>query len=263
MVCYPAKRPRMRQWLHLRLERTFGSRRKLVAATDIASLVGECSPREVLAQAKSRFRCIGLDELSVQDISDNRPNEVLYGLTDPCTFGHCDAFISHAWSDDGAAKWAAMQSWRSAFMSVNKREPRIWFDKCCIEQSSIDTYLRALPIFLYGCRKLVLLCGTNYLSRLWCLMELCTYVHVGSRLEDIELVLVLKEGSQEEDRRAIEFAFETFDARLCTCFDAVDRVRILSVIDTTFGSLDGFNEAVRPILRAAGVATVNIGEVSI
>merc|ERR1719188_2347928 len=91
----------------------------------------------------------------------------------------CDAFVSHSWSDNAEEKWAAMQRWRDGFLSLESREPTIWFDKCCIDQRNIETDLRCLPIFLSGCRRLVVFCGPTYLSRLWCIMELFTFVHMG------------------------------------------------------------------------------------
>merc|ERR1712125_181985 len=135
----------------------------------------------------------------MEDVSYNHPNAALFALASWCDIGQCDAFISHSWSDDGAAKWAAMQSWRAGFVVANNREPRIWIDKWCIEQSNLEVDLRALPIYLHACRKLVVLCGTTYLSRLWCVLEMFAYVHMGGKIDDIELVPVCRDGFQQED----------------------------------------------------------------
>merc|ERR1712048_512837 len=94
-------------------------------------------------------------------------------------------------------------------------------------------------------------------------MELFAYVHMGGKIENIELVLVLREGREEEDRRCIERAIETFDARQCSCFSDSDKARMLTVIDTAFGSMTGFNEAVRPIMRGAGSALLSPGDTSL
>jgi hypothetical protein len=48
--------------------------------------------------------------------------------------------------------------------------------KACIDQENIDANLASLPIFLAGCKQLVVLAGTTYPSRLWCVMELYVYL---------------------------------------------------------------------------------------
>ena len=49
-------------------------------------------------------------------------------------------------------------------------------DKACIDQDNIDQALACLPIFLAGCQTLLVVAGTTYCSRLWCVMELFTFV---------------------------------------------------------------------------------------
>merc|ERR1719491_970351 len=101
--------------------------------------------------------------------------------------------------------------------------------------------LRCLPIFLK------VLCGPTYLSRLWCILEIFTHVHMGGRSEDIDLVQVLREGRELEDTKAIEASFDNFDARNCQCFHEGDKLRMLAIIEAAFGSLDAFNSNVRGI----------------
>merc|ERR1712217_404358 len=101
-------------------------------------------------------------------------------MGEPCLLGECDAFLSHSWHDPLEEKWAALQKWRDIFVEENGREPRIWFDKACIDQSDIKADLLGLPVFLSGCKELLVLCGPTYFQRLWCVMELFTFVHVGN-----------------------------------------------------------------------------------
>merc|ERR1719491_1733471 len=101
--------------------------------------------------------------------------------------------------------------------------------------------LRCLPIFL------VVLCGPTYLSRLWCVLEIFTHVHMGGRSEDIDLVQVLREGFELEDAEAIEASFENFEARNCQCFHEGDKRRMLAMIEAAFGTLDAFNCSVQGI----------------
>ena len=51
--------------------------------------------------------------------------------------------------------------------------PMLWLDKACIDQQKIDESLAALPVYLSGCRDLLILVGSTYTRRLWCVMELC------------------------------------------------------------------------------------------
>eukprot|EP00913_Durusdinium_trenchii_P002076 g1918.t1 len=77
-------------------------------------------------------------------------------------------------------------------MPTRRRAPHIWLDKCCIDQNDIEADLRCLPIFLSGCAELVVFCGPTYLSRLWCVMELFTFVHIGGNVSEINVIPVLR-----------------------------------------------------------------------
>ena len=48
-------------------------------------------------------------------------------------------------------------------------------DKACIDQNNIQQSLACLPVFLAGCQTLLVVAGTTYCSRLWCVMELFTF----------------------------------------------------------------------------------------
>jgi hypothetical protein len=188
-----------------------------------------------------------LDQITLEVMADNAPNPAHSSLSVPCSLGQCDVFLSHSWHDDHQAKWREMESWREVFFSKYGRQPSVWFDKTCINQSRISEDLRCLPIFLQGCSRLVVLCGPTYLSRLWCIMELFTYDHMGGIIEDIDVVPIIREGHHQEDSEKIRRSFETFDVRNCECFNKEDKERMLTIIDVAYGSMDGFNDAVRKI----------------
>ena len=38
-------------------------------------------------------------------------------------------------------KWEALQAWRRKFIDINRREPKLWLDKCCIDQTNIAANL--------------------------------------------------------------------------------------------------------------------------
>merc|ERR1712039_204132 len=99
--------------------------------------------------------------------------------------------MSHSWHDDPQSKWRELQSWSSEFAAMKNREPRIWFDKFCIDQSNIEEDLKSLPIFISGCKRMLVLCGPTYLSRLWCVLEIFTFVHMGGMADRLVLVPVL------------------------------------------------------------------------
>merc|ERR1711971_1031298 len=150
------------------------------------------------------------------------------------------------------AKWLALQAWRNKFIAREGREPKIWFDKCCIDQTNIGADLRCLPIFLSGCQSMVVLCGPSYLSRLWCVVELFTFVHMRRGCGRLEFVPVLRDGHSQEDQDSIDSAFKRFDARECTCSVPSDKLRMLGIIRAAFGDLGNFNKAVRAIFASAG-----------
>merc|ERR1712113_281647 len=110
-------------------------------------------------------------------------------------------------------------------------------DKCCIDQNSIETDLRCLPIFLCGCQKIVVFCGPTYLCRLWCIVEVLTFVHMGRNLESLEFEMVLREGHEDDDSCIVEKALREFDAEWCSCHVAEDKDRILNIVNGAFGSI--------------------------
>jgi len=244
-------RPDLRERYHTALVNFVVGRSQERAAAAVAALVGRCSVKYVTDKAAARFRTIELGALSFEELADNAPDPELFARSSSASRHDCDAFVSHSWHDDSAAKWAALQCWREAFIKENGREPRVWFDKCCIDQNNITADLQCLPVFLSSCRRLVVFCGPSYLSRLWCIMELFTFVQIGRCVESMEFRVVLRDGQEEEDLASIETAFANFDAKACTCFDQKDKERMLSIIHTAFGSMEDFNEVVRLIFRKA------------
>ena len=56
------------------------------------------------------------------------------------------------------------------FQQRHGRGALVWLDKACIDQSNIAANLAALPVFLSGCKHLLVMCGPTYLDRLWCMM---------------------------------------------------------------------------------------------
>ena len=181
--------------------------------------------------------------------------------SEPRAMGQCDAFISHSWQDPPEPKWAALSAWAEAFEAEHGRPPSVWLDKLCIDQRNVQEALACLPIFLAGCDRLLVLAGPTYSSRLWCVMELFTFLKMGAPLERIT-VLPFAEPSARQPSRAISFnasraastdapagatlsdvaaSFASFDAAQARCAKPEDRQALLSVIEESFGSFGEFN----------------------
>jgi len=240
--------PESLQSVQAMLRRWVETRGATRAAAAIACLISQTDPRDALEQARRSFRSIDVSQLTFGDLRDNKSDPRLNSLAEPTKLGHCDAFVSHSWHDDATAKWEALQRWRSNFRARHGRDPRVWFDKFCINQSNIEADLRCLPICLGGCQSLLILCGPTYLSRLWCIIEVFTFIMMGGSIEDIEVELVQREESTEEDTNSVISSFEDFDAANCSCFHAADKARILFIVETAFGSLRAFNNEVVKML---------------
>ena len=59
------------------------------------------------------------------------------------------------------------------FKRKHGRVPSFWLDKVCIDQSKITESLRALPIFLVSCKRMLIIAGPTYIHRLWYVMLTC------------------------------------------------------------------------------------------
>ena len=120
--------------------------------------------------------------------------------------------------------------------------PLIWLDKACIKQDQSaeekQADIHALPVFLSGCRALVVLAGPTYASRLWCVVELL----YSSRWAASE------SGSASWSSAASTWvALSRFRAQEAKCFLKEDQERLLAVVESGFGSLQPFNILIRSI----------------
>eukprot|EP00929_Paragymnodinium_shiwhaense_P111339 TRINITY_DN7926_c0_g1_i1.p1 TRINITY_DN7926_c0_g1~~TRINITY_DN7926_c0_g1_i1.p1 ORF type:complete len:373 (+),score=39.93 TRINITY_DN7926_c0_g1_i1:1273-2391(+) len=155
-------RPKVRTFVQRNIRRLFEARGTTAAAAGLASLVGDIEIGDVISQAKLRFKGIDVEKLCLEDLRLSAASRSLCPLSCQVRLGCCDAFVSHSWHDHAETKWRAMQSWRASFHIVTNLEPVIWFDKACIDQSNIEDDLRFLPVFVSGCKELLILCGPSY-----------------------------------------------------------------------------------------------------
>ena len=105
------------------------------------------------------------------------------------------------------------------------RPPFRWTDQCsCVpataDQNNIQQSLSFLPIYLSGCQTLLIMAGPTYCSRLWCVMEIFTFLFMGGKLERIEIHALSASDdaptSPADGRRSslssLKQQFATFDA---------------------------------------------------
>jgi hypothetical protein len=244
--------PGFRGRVHNKLAQIYDRHSAKAAAASIAGLMGDCTINEVMGQAAARFRMIRADKILKEDLEKKDPDPLLYQRSQPARLGSCDAFVSHSWSDDAEGKWKAFEQWRDEFFSKNRRQPTVWLDKCCIDQTNIETDLRCLPIFLGGCNELVVLCGATYFTRLWCIVELFTHNHLqGIGSTNLTVVPVLSRGRTRRDLDIVTKAVSNFDVKQSECSSPKDRGRIMEIILASFSSHASFNQVVREVLHSS------------
>jgi len=133
--------------------------------------------------------------------------------------------------------------WRRKFKLDNAgREPRVWLDRFCVDQSDVQGNLECLPVWLAGCNEIVALAGQSYTSRLWCLLEIYTFVEMGHEASALQLMPL--QGVHMESLKQVSI-------RSAQCHDPVDKERLLAIAEAGFGSAEAFDAALGRILRAA------------
>eukprot|EP00400_MALV-I_sp_L67-5_P000594 gene594-1013_t len=214
------------------------------SAAAVAALLGGRDAQDSLKLAQSRFRAIKLSDLTEADFqcSDDDSKNSLFAKSTEVALGCCDAFISHSWSDCGTTRYDALQIWALEFKEENGREPTLWLDKACIDQTDISANLLCLPVFTAGCERLLILAGKTYTERLWCIIEVFVFIRMGGDLSRIT-VLPIDMANESEAHKM----FETVDAKECKCFLESDRQRLLGVVEQGFGNFHQFNDILRHV----------------
>ena len=120
--------------------------------------------------------------------------------------------------------------------------------QACIDQADTTTSLECLPIFLAGCRKLLVLAGPSFPTRLWCAMEIFIFVHMGGKHENMVVKLLDGDDSQVIDN------LKKFDARKAKCDRTLDQHTLWMIIESAYGDLLPFNRVVRDIFAASAAS---------
>jgi hypothetical protein len=258
--------PRTREYVQAALNRRGP---EVNVASLIAGFLGGSSDEDgVRKDSKRFFRYVLLSDLTLEDMvaatAGTRSQDV-FRRSQPALLGEIDAFVSHSWHDDPRAKWEALQTWCKDFCQMHGREPKLWLDFCCIDQSNIEANLRCLPVYLSGCRALLIVAGPTYVRRLWCAIELFVFVSIHVTEEDhadkshryihgptedhADVPLEVRVlGQTEEQCSSVREGLANFDIMACQCFDPKDKFRLLDVVEAGCGTKDVFNMQVRGMM---------------
>ena len=167
--------------------------------------------------------------------------------------GEIDAFLSHSWKDEEfwpGKKYEALERWAAAHEAKTQGQgPTIWLDKMCIAQNDIDAALACLPVFLSGCKGMLVIAGPSYTTRLWCIMEIFTYIQMTRGIADEQIAVVpIGEGTALE---GIKQSFRSFRGEKAECFKQSDREKRVGVIEAAFGDFVDCNKAGRGVFSRA------------
>lgn len=245
-------------------------------AASVAALLGKRSAAATLAMATSRFRALPLPSLTREELACNRPDPAMHQKTVAANLGGVDAFMSHSWSDDGDAKFDRLHAWAASTGSCGGKDRFLWLDKVhrppplqasppllshlCVDRhhgtrdrhasTKLPSKRRshACPFSSRAGEKLLCLVGASYASRLWCVMELFTFVRIRGKREDIIVELL-------GDAAKLASSLAKFDAGRARCYLAKDRHALLAVIEVAFGTFAPFNQLVRELLAVPSTAT--------
>ena len=166
MFLFAIQTPEVRAWIHGWLNR-WAMSGEAGRAAGIAAMIGKLDAQAVLTLSRRNFRGIPYSAMTRTHLDPTSHAQTLRGLAKRIPLGTCDAFISHSWSDPADDKWSALCEWAEAFSRAHKNEPTFWFDRACIDQQNITEQLACLPVWLSGCRTLLVLAGRTYTHRLW------------------------------------------------------------------------------------------------
>lgn len=243
LVTYAVQTPSVRAFIHGWLNR-IAMAGEAGRAAGVAAMVGKLDPHTVLTLSRRHFRGLPFGRLTRTHLEPSSDAAALRSLSRRIPLGSCDAFMSHSWHDPADDKWAALTEWAASFHVAWAREPILWFDRCCIDQQKIEEQLACLPVWLSGCRTLLVLAGSTYTQRLWCVIECFTFLRMGGTSDIERLTLVPLRGLRAHEIRE---SFRAFDVRRAQCSVEETTQLLLSVVESGFGDLQVFNSLVRAI----------------
>ena len=146
--------------------------------------------------------------------------------------------------------WCARALCAASLQRGSHPQPRPVQDKACIDQ--IDPVkkqkgINCLPIFLAGCQTLLIVAGPTYCSRLWCVMEIFTFIRMGGSRKQIEVKMLMHKDHMDPAaaKKELKKQFAKFDAAKAECYLPEDKHRLLAIVEAGFGDFKVFNQLVR------------------
>ena len=193
--------------------------------------------RQRLKLAKEHLRVVPFSALREDDFLTSVAAADLKTRTESST-KEPDAFISHSWSDDGVEKYRCLASWAKHFTdgAGAGNSPVLWLDKACIDQEQISIGLKCLPFWLLMSNRFVIVLGPTYSTRLWCLLELFAFSHVGK--PDAIETLDWSEGGNTD-----------ISVKNAQCSVVTDYHNLMSIIENSFKTISGFQQLVERIVK--------------
>jgi len=245
--------PWFRGYVWLNLATCFASDNKFAEASFLASMISGANPTEVMENTTREFRYVKMADVQDVHVVARTNDDELRSKTCHAKMDEVDAFFSHSWRDR-ENKWDVWQIWRQQFLSEHGEEPKVWLDKCCIDQDNTKLGLMCLPVYLASCRGMVISVGETFLSRLWCIIEMFVYMQIHSGDKDISKYLTMVPITTPTcSLEQILAGFNNFDVANADCKRIEEKHLLLSVIESSFGSLDNFNRTFMDLIEKANI----------
>jgi len=156
--------------------------------------------------------------------------------------------------DSAPLKWKALKSWAETVAS-ECGEPLLWIDSVCARpHESVDQSLARLPLYLSGCDGLVVILGSSYAHRLWCIMEVFCFLRMGGSSDRVTVVPLHDENAGSDARQLdrsdllLRAELAKLDAKSATCDRPGVERKLRKSILTGFDGYEPFNRLVRNTL---------------
>ena len=249
---------RNRGRLHRWLGRLGGRGSEEEEAAAVAALVGGADAEKALANAAELFCCLPASSLVADDLAGYYPNEKVQAKelrkkVVPAKLGEVTCFVSHSFQDElpdkaPGAKYEAIARWARRHEARTGVEATIWLCKACIDKDNLSVSLACLPVFVAGCQQVLVAAGPTYTGRLWCVMELFTYLRMGGDVQKVEVnMLASPDKDRAEAQQELKAQFACFDAAKAKCSSDEDTQRLLGIIEASFGDCRDFNAAAQSL----------------
>jgi len=204
---------------------------------------------ELLHSAIKNLRCIEWSNITEELMQgsicgpDSANFKSQYHLSRPVRPGEViDFFMSHSWYDDWRKKIDRLQELVEKFRTKHGRDPTFWLDKACIDQASLGDCLKVLPINVMACRKVLVLIGDTYPSRLWCVWELFILFAFAREEQALEKVHVVSLNASGHSLNTLR----NFNVADSSCYDPNEEARLHHVIRVV--GVEAFNLKIRSLV---------------